>query len=149
MKSCRDVERKYREACKYRKKEWLEQDGKIVKDSLATDFDEIEGVLENIAKCLDWDGVDDYDYYYYEDYFLEESNDIQVRTKRDLKSNVPEFMIQRTRNKRSSDQRENSGKKYKNKGKNGGKKNRNPRKNVGNHKHGKRNGRKANKSIKK
>ena len=99
MKSCKDVNWKYQGACMYRKKGWLNQDGKTVNESLGTDFVVIEGVSENIMKCLDWDGVDDYDYddyydYYWDEMGLEESDEVQVRAKRDQKSNVPEFIIQ-------------------------------------------------------
>ena len=88
MKSCREVDYKYRKACVYRKKGWLDKDGKTVKEGLDKDFKEIDGASENIMKCLGWDGVSEYNYndyydYYYHDYnpygysdYLEESNDI-------------------------------------------------------------------------
>jgi len=125
IKSCKDVDRKYRNACKFKKKEWLGQDGKTISGSLVTDFDEIEGVSENIAKCLDWDGVYKYDYDYNYDYdydydyygYLEESDNNQVRTKRDIKSNIPEFLIQTSRNKRDSNKRGKNGVKSRTQGK--------------------------------
>jgi len=125
MKTCRVVQRKYRQACNYRKKGWLEEDGKTFKESLDKDFGEIAGVSENILKCLDWDGVyDDYDYDYY-DYgfydsyygyhYLEESVDTEVRKKRDLQSNFPEFLLQSkvNRTKRSAKISQNMEKKGK------------------------------------
>merc|ERR1712142_115805 len=101
MKTCRDVEREYRRACNYRKKGWLDKDGVTVKKTLDKDFAEIEGVSENILKCLGWDGVQDYydyygdyDFYDYYDYdYLEESSHVQRRKKRELKSNIPQFLI--------------------------------------------------------
>ena len=128
--SCRDVDWKYRDACKYRRKEWLGQDGETVKDSLDRDFDQIEGASENIVKCMDWDGVYDYDYYdyygydYYDYYdYLEESDANKKRNKRDLNTNVPEFMKQTFRSKRGlyqkeKDDKKKTGKKSKNRNKN-------------------------------
>merc|ERR1719317_1433014 len=114
-KSCDDVEWKYRRACNYRKNGWLGEDGVTVKDTLDKDFDEIAGVSKNILKCLGWDGVDDYFDYYYDYYgnydydydYLEESGAKEVRQKREVQSNIPEFLIQgnHSRKKRSSTKR--------------------------------------------
>jgi len=123
-KSCDDVEWKYRRACNYRKNGWLGEDGVTVKDTLDKDFDEIAGVSKNILKCLGWDGVDDYFDYYYDYYgnydydydYLEESGEKGVRQKREVQSNIPEFLIQgnNNRKKRSSTKR-NQKRKQKNK----------------------------------
>jgi len=108
MKSCREVDYKFQKACNYRAKGWLDKDGKTVKEGLDKDFKEIAGASENIMKCLGWDGVAEYEYGYYNYYdyydyydYLEESDDIQVRRKRDQISNVPEFLTQSNRKKRS------------------------------------------------
>merc|ERR1712128_386066 len=86
----------------------------------------IAGAPENIMKCLGWGGVAEYeygynDYYDYYDYYsyLEESDDIQVRKKRDQISNVPEFLTQSNRKKRSIKDKENGESKPIKKPKNG------------------------------
>merc|ERR1711942_212172 len=117
-KSCDDVERKYRRACNYRKNGWLGEDGVTVKDSLDKDFDAIAGVSKNILKCLRWDGVvDSIPFYYYGNYdyaydYLEESGEKGVRQKREVQSNIPEFLIQgnHTRKKRNSKKRKQQNK---------------------------------------
>ena len=38
MKTCKEVERKYRQACNYRKKGWLGEDGVTIKETLDKDF---------------------------------------------------------------------------------------------------------------
>merc|ERR1712106_1027198 len=87
---------------------------------------EIAGASENIMKCLGWDGVAEYDYGYYDYYdyyeyynYLEESDDIEVRKKRDQISNVPEFLTQSNRKKRSIKNTENGESKTIEKPKNG------------------------------
>merc|ERR1711936_910837 len=101
FKSCKDKEInwKYRDACLFRKKGWVGQDGKTINSSLSTAFGEIDGASENIEKCLKWDGVyDDYDYWY-----LEEIDTMNVRNKRDLNESIPDFL--KNRNERSITQK--------------------------------------------
>ena len=65
MKSCEGIPSWYYYstwACKYRKKGWLAIDGMTINETVLALTPEIEGVSENIAKCLEWAG--DYDSYF-------------------------------------------------------------------------------------
>merc|ERR1712105_106914 len=111
FKSCKDkeIDWKYRDACLFRRKGWVGQDGKTINSSLSTAFGEIDGASENIEKCLKWDGVWDDDYYDFYDYdddywYLEEIDTKDVRNKRDLNESIPDFL--KNRNERSITQKE-------------------------------------------
>ena len=64
MKSYEDIPSRYyysRLACKYSKKGWLAVDGMTINKTVLPPTPEIEGVSDNISKCLGWEG--DYDSY--------------------------------------------------------------------------------------
>ena len=64
MKSCEVIPSWYfysKWACNYMKKGWLAIDGMMINETVLALTPEIEGVPENISKCLEWE--EDYDSY--------------------------------------------------------------------------------------
>ena len=92
VKSCKDIERKYKDACEFSKKGWLQANGNVSREGLQNQLQGIEGMNKYIDICLDWDGESDYDYYDYYDYwYLEESDDVKKRSHRSVQPSADEM----------------------------------------------------------
>merc|ERR1712236_150594 len=84
IKSCKDIAKQYKDLCVFSKKGWLIEDGKISRESLQNQLQEIEEMSKYIDICMDWDGESDYEDYYgnYDYWYLEEPDDVSKRSHR-------------------------------------------------------------------